>query len=237
MSRSFTGFALASGLLLTLPSLAFAQPQPQPAPAAPAAPAAAADPNAQQYSINQNVGDWVVRCVQTTVKSPAPCEILQTTVNTENKQRISAFSIAYIPSREAYAMQIVVPTGVALAKGLTLEPSLKGARFTRCERDGCYAELLIDNNIITSLGGAGKQATIKVSGYGPQGKEIPLPVSLTGFPEAMDRMKTFSKERAVALPANTPVLPTSPNATVQQPSAAAPAAPPTAAPARGAKTR
>jgi len=34
-----------------------------------------------------------------------------------------------------------------------------------------------------------KSTTIKVTGWGPEGKEIPLPVSLTGFPEALDRMK------------------------------------------------
>src|SRR5690348_7523957 len=68
-----------SAAVLSLPcSVAMAQ-----APAAnPAAPAAAdqsgaAAQAAQQFSINQNVGDWVVRCVQTTVKSPAPCEVLQ----------------------------------------------------------------------------------------------------------------------------------------------------------------
>ena len=132
MFRNIAKLALNASLLAVLPIVAFAQ---QP-PAAPAAPAPApADPNAaaaaaaaaQQFSINQNVGDWVVRCVLTTVKSPAPCEVLQSTVNKDNQQRISSMSIAYVPSRETYAMQIVVPTGVALAKGLTLAPALNAA--------------------------------------------------------------------------------------------------------------
>jgi invasion protein IalB len=164
---------------------AAAAPAPAAAAAAPAAPApgaAPADPNAQQFSINQNVGDWVVRCVQTTIKSPAPCEVMQTTVNKDSQQRISSFSIAYVPSRESYAMQVVVPTGVALAKGLTIAPALNAAKFTRCERDGCYVEMLIDNATVTSLGGAGKSASIAVFGYG-QDKQITLPVSMTGFPK------------------------------------------------------
>jgi hypothetical protein len=121
-------------------------------------------------------------------------------------------------------MQIVVPTGVALAKGLTLAPSLNAVKFTRCERDGCYVEMLIDNAAITSLAGAGKGATIGVVGYG-RANEIKLPVSLTGFPEAMDRMKTFARERAVALPNNAPVLPSgaSPAAPGPAPAASAPA--------------
>jgi invasion protein IalB len=114
-------------------------------------------------------------------------------------------------------MQVVVPTGVALSKGLTLAPALNGAKFTRCERDGCYVEALIDNATVTSIGGAGKSANIAVYGYGQQDKPITLPVSMTGFPEAMDRMKTFAKERAVALPPNTSPLPPAPPAVAPAP--------------------
>ena len=209
MTRTNAVFALTASVFATLSGMAMAQTAATPAPAA--APAAApADPNAQQFSINQNVGDWVVRCVVTTIKSPAPCEIMQTTVNKDSKQRISSLSIAYVPSRESYAMQVVVPTGVALAKGLTVAPALNAVKFTRCERDGCYVEMLIDNPTVTSLGNGGKATNIAVFGYG-QDKEITLPVSMTGFPEAMDRMKGFAKERAVALPANaSPLPPTAP---------------------------
>ena len=207
------------------------------APAAPPPDAAApGQPPAQQFSINQNVGDWVVRCITTTVKSPAPCEVMQTTVNKDTKQRISSFSIAYVPSRDAYAMQIVVPTGVALAKRLQLGTALKDVGFNRCERDGCYVEMLIDNNAVTALSAQGKSTQIKVSSYGPEGKEIPLPVSLTGFPEAMDRMKGLAKDRAIPLPANAPALPTAPATGVgNAPPAAAP--PVAAAPARPAAGR
>ncbi len=225
MFRNLAIFAFTSSIALSGAVIAQAQPA---APAA--APPDAAAAAAQTFSINQNVGDWVVRCVQTTVKSPAPCEVMQTTINNQSKQRISSFSIAYVPSRDAYAMQIVVPTGVALAKGLALGASLNGAKFNRCERDGCYVELLIDNAAVTSLQNSGKSTQIKVTSYGPQGKEIPLPVSLTGFPEAMDRMKTLAKERAVALPASA----TNPLVSGPAPAAAPPAAAPAAAaPAAG----
>jgi invasion protein IalB len=223
MFRNLASFAFGSALVAALSGLAMAQPAPAPAPDPAAAP-----PGAPQYSINQSVGDWVVRCVQTTVKSPAPCEVMQTTVNKDSKQRISAFSLAYVPSRDAYAVQVVVPTGVALSKGLQLAPALNGAKFNRCERDGCYVETLLDNAAVASLSAAGKSTTIGVIGYG-QANEIKLPVSLTGFPEALDRMKGYAKDRAIALPANASPLPTQPAPTVPGPVAgrgAAPAKPP-----------
>lgn len=212
-----TRIALAAGLL-ALPSLAFAQaPAAAPPPADPGA--AAQAQAAAQFSVNQNVGDWVVRCVQTTVKSPAPCEVLQVTVNKDTKQRLSSLSLAYVPSRDSYAMQVVVPTGVALSKGLLLGPSTQGLKYTRCERDGCYVESVVDNTVVQTLGKAGKATNIAVVPYGKT-DQIKFPVSLTGFTEAMDRMKSYSKDRAVALPA-----------ALAQPGAA-PAAAPASAPAR-----
>jgi len=220
MLRNLFSAAAALVILAAVPALA---QTPTPTPAAP--PAAApgptdqpgAAPAAPQFSINQNVGDWVVRCVLTTIKSPAPCEVLQVTVNKDNKQRLSSLSIAYVPSRDADAMQVVVPTGVALAKGLQLGASPNGLKFTRCERDGCYVEAVIDNTVVGTLSKEGKATTIAVVAYGKT-DQIKFPVSLNGFPEAMDRMKSYAKDRAVALP--------------PPPAAAAGAAPATAAPAR-----
>jgi invasion protein IalB len=219
LRKSISSLAAASAIA-AIPALALAQAPAAPAPAADQA--APAQPAAPQFSVNQNVGDWVVRCVLTTVKSPAPCEVLQVTVNKDNKQRLSSFSMAYVPSRDAYAMQVVVPTGVALAKGLILGGAPTGMKFTRCERDGCYVEAVIDNATVNSLTKAGKATTLAVVAYGKT-DQIKFPVSLTGFTEAMDRMKTYAKDRAVALPPP----PAQPGA------AAAPAAP--AGPARPAR--
>src|SRR5258706_16113570 len=103
MIETSEGPPFGAGWLAARPIAAPAQrPAAPPAAAPPADPAAAAAAAtaAQQFSINQNVGDWVVRCVLTSVKSPAPCEVLQSTVNKDTQQRISSLSIAYVPSRE-----------------------------------------------------------------------------------------------------------------------------------------
>ena len=218
-----------------------------PAAAAPATPAApAADPNAAPapapgtpgappaFSINQPVGDWAVRCALTTVRSPAPCDMIQITVNQDTKQRVMSISFAYVPSRDAYALQAVVPTGVALARGMTLAAgsvALQGVRYNRCERDGCYVETLVDAPTLAALGNAGESTAVTVTGYG-QFNEFKLPVSLKGFPEALDRMKGLARDRAIALPAGTPTPPPI-SATPIAPAAAAPAAAAPAAPAPG----
>jgi invasion protein IalB len=217
------------------PAPAPAPTAPPPAAAAPSAPAtdpaaAAAAAAAAQFSVNTPVGDWAVRCALTTVKSPAPCDVIQLTVNQDTKQRIMSFSLAYVPSRDAYAMQVIVPTGVALSRGMSLaagERALNGVRFNRCERDGCYVEMLVDAPTVAALSAAGKSTTVTVIGYG-QFNEYKLPVSLTGFPEALDRMKGLSRERAIAIPAGTATPP--PLASTPA-TPAAPTPPPAARPA------
>jgi invasion protein IalB len=195
--------AAAVSRLIAAPSLAHAA-APAPAAAAPAAPAASADAKQAQpapnpnYSVNQAVGDWVVRCVAATVKTPTPCEMLQVRANEQTKQRVSSISFAYVPGRDSYALQIVVPTGVQLSKGLALaagDHSLQGIHYNRCERDGCYVELLTDQATMNAIAAVGKQTSISVTGYG-QSKEVQIPVSLTGFPEALDRMKSYAQDKA-----------------------------------------
>ncbi len=227
------GLALLSQLAAIAPAFAAAAPAAAPPPAAPPA-----DPNAPQvpqFSINQPFGDWAVRCTLETVKSPAPCDVIQLTVNQDTKQRIMSFSLASVPSRDAFALQVIVPIGVAIARGATVvtgDRPLENIKYTRCERDGCYVEMLVDAPTIAAMqaaGGEGKSTKVTVVSYG-QFNNLDLPVSLNGFPEAMERMKTLARQRAVPLPAGSPT-PTPASGTPRP--AAAPAAPaaPAAAPA------
>ncbi len=200
----------------------------------------APNPAAQQFSVNTPVGDWAVRCAQTTVKSPAPCDVIQLTVNQDSKARIMSFSLAYLPSRDTYAMQVIVPTGVALTRGMIVSAgtlALQGVKFTRCERDGCYVEALVDAAAVNALSAAGATTNVTVVGYG-QSNEVNLPVSLNGFADALNRMRTLARERAVPIPMDQPTPPpltvtayTPPPPTPPAPAAGAPGAAPAPAPA------
>ncbi|MSP95326.1 MAG: hypothetical protein EXR00_08650 [Alphaproteobacteria bacterium] len=215
---------------------------PPPAAAQPTAPEPAAPPGgavapgtapANQFSINQPVGDWAVRCALTTVRSPAPCDMIQITVNQDTKQRVMSISFAYVPSRDAFAMQAVVPTGVALTRGMTLAAgnvALQGVRYNRCERDGCYIETLVDAPTVNALTSVGESTSVTVTGYG-QFNEFKLPVSLKGFPEALDRMRGLARDRATPLPAGTPTPPPISATPYTPPPAAAAGTAPAAAPA------
>lgn len=167
------------------------------------------NPAAQQFSVNTPIGDWAVRCAQTTVKSPAPCDVIQLTVNQDTKVRIMSFSLAYLPSRDAYAMQVIVPTGIAIQKGMTVaagNQALQNVKYTRCERDGCYVEALVDAAAVNALSAAGVTTNVNVVGYG-QTNLVSLPISANGFTDALNRMRTLARERAVPIPMDQPTPP------------------------------
>jgi invasion protein IalB len=187
--------------LSAIASIARAQ-EAVPGPAADS-PAPALPPAAQQPAVNPNLvvnelhDDWSVRCF--TVESRAPCDILQVGSNAETQQRVSLISIAYLPATQSFAAQIIVPLGVALSRGLSLqagEGSLVGVKFNRCERDGCYVEIALPQATVDAIRMLTEDTLITVFSYG-QGELLELPFSVSGFSEAMDHMMTEAEARAV----------------------------------------
>jgi invasion protein IalB len=184
---------------------AAASPAPAPA-AAPAAPAPAAAPPGQPAQatnndlvVNEMVGDWSVRCFR--VQSIAPCDILQLASRQGTNQRVLLVSIAYIPSQNSYAAQIVVPLGVTLSNGLTIETqgAVPPLKFTRCERDGCYFEGPFPNAGVDALRSMTGRTDIKLIAYGTN-QAVSLPLSLNGFVQALDRLRVEARRRATNTP-------------------------------------
>ncbi len=149
--------------------------------------------------VNENYADWNVRCFQ--VKSIAPCDMVLVASNKDNGQRVLLVSIAYVPSKDAYVMQMIVPLGVALSKGMNLDAGAKplaGVAFNRCERDGCYIEMPVPTETILALAGT-KTTNISLTPYG-RTDVIKLPLSLNGFGDALNKMKGYAKDKATNPP-------------------------------------
>ncbi len=179
--RSFSAVLAALFLAVAAPALA------QTAPQQPARPAAPLEPNETKV-----VGDWMVRCFP--VKSPSPCDMFELLADKKSGRRLMSFSIAYIPSQDRHAIQIALPLGVALAKGVFITSDSYNSpqmRYRRCDRMGCYVEGLIDNASIDALSRSPSGAKVKFSAYG--GQTIDLPFSLKGFVEAHSTMSDMAK--------------------------------------------
>jgi len=156
------------------------------------------------------VGDWFVRCFP--IQSPSPCDMFQELDNRETRQRILSLSIAFVPSLNRHALQVTVPLDIAIQKGVVLQtdsytsPMLK---YRRCDRNGCYVEMAVDNALVEGLAKSG--AAGKVNIVADNGKAFSLNFSLKGFAAAHDDMVAQARAKAKAVE--------------KQPAADAPAAP------------
>jgi invasion protein IalB len=180
----FAGVLLASGAALA-----------QQAPAPDAAPAGPGRPDVK------TVGDWFVRCFP--VQSPSPCDMFEELDDQRSRQRVLSLSIAFVPGLNRHALQITVPLEVSLPKGLTIATDSYTSpvmHYRRCDRNGCYVEMAVDNGIIDSLTRSGPAGKINI--VADNGKAYGLNFSLKGFAAAHDDMVAQAKAKAKPVAAN-----------------------------------
>jgi invasion protein IalB len=199
MRKTLAG-ALALGFLASAAIAALAAPAaPGPAPTAPGpAPAAPIQP-----SETKTFGDWMVRCYP--VASPSPCDMYELLANKQNNQRVMSLSIAYLPSGDKHVIQVAVPLGVLIPKGLVIESDTFTSpllHYRRCDRGGCYVEMVFDNGAVNALATATGPAKVKIVAEG--GKVFEIPFSLNGYSDAHGAMVDLARKKTTGKPGEAP---------------------------------
>ena len=141
----------------------------------------------------KTIGDWSVRCFA--IQSPAPCDMFQLLTQKKTGQRVMSLSIAYMQKTDQHVIQIVLPLGVAIEKGVRISagsytsPPLE---YRRCNRSGCFVEGIIDNAAIRAIGRS--SAAAKVSVVSSEGQPLDIKYSLRGFAEAHEAMLNLTRQ-------------------------------------------
>jgi invasion protein IalB len=144
----------------------------------------------------QRFDDWQTRCFA--VKSPSPCDVFYGLFQKKSGLRVLMVSIAYAPTKNAHFMQVAVPLGVAVTKGITIKIGnfvSTPLEVRRCDRNGCFAELIAAPELIQAL-----QANANVNGsiefVADGGKPVSLVLSMKGFAKAYEAMVEAAKQHA-----------------------------------------
>lgn len=156
---------------------------------------ALAQTNAELDGKPTGIGDWTVRCFKVT--SPSPCEMYEELQDKNSRQRVLGVSIAYSPANDRHLIQIAVPLGVSIPKGLVMKAdgfTSPAFPYRRCDRAGCYVEMVFDNGYIASLSKSGPKGTVTI--VGDNGKSFNINLSLDGFSGAHDSMVQQAKQKA-----------------------------------------
>ncbi|WP_246676013.1 invasion associated locus B family protein [Mesorhizobium sp. B2-5-4] len=145
-------------------------------------------------SLREGHGDWTVSCNLATQNNAGVkvCALSQEQTDSQSRQRVLAMELR--PAGETVQGTLVLPFGLALEKGVTLQIDdglvLPPLRFRTCLPGGCIVDLAFDAETLATLR-EGKSLNVKVVADG--GKETNLALSLNGFPSAVDRTVALLK--------------------------------------------
>ena len=181
--------ALAVGLA-AIPT-AFAQ---APAPAAPAGAPAGALPDRTTASF----GDWTLRCERrrdggTPIKL---CEITQAIQRAGDAGPLAQIALGRLASTDPMKLTVVLPLNVALASSPKVAADAKDGpamqtSWQRCLPAGCLASASLNDDTLKKLRAAGE--TGKLDYRDASDRDVSLPFSLRGLPEALDALARESK--------------------------------------------
>ncbi|WP_309083649.1 invasion associated locus B family protein [Chelativorans sp.] len=150
-----------------------------------AAPAVAQQQQPQQNgNVRATHGAWSIVCDTPAGASSEQCAMMQNVVAEDRPEVGLSVVILRTADDKAEILRVLAPLGVLLPNGLGLNVDGKDigrAYFVRCFQDGCYAEVILEGELLQTLRG-GQSATFIVFQTPEEG--IGIPVDLDGFDEA-----------------------------------------------------
>jgi len=172
-----------------------AAPAPAPAPQQPNA----ANPNIEQVTpgqtqpqapgtVKSNHGAWSVVCDKPAGAATEQCALMQNVIAEDRPEVGLSVVVLKTADRKSKILRVLAPLGVLLPNGLGLNVDGKDigrAYFVRCFADGCYAEVVLEDELLKTFR-SGAQATFIVFQTPEEG--IGIPVDLKGFAEGFDAL-------------------------------------------------
>jgi invasion protein IalB len=147
-----------------------------------------APPSQGEPPVRSTHGDWQVRCDTPAGAQAEQCVLMQF-VTAEDRDNVGlTVIILKTADKKARIMRILAPLGVLLPSGLGLKidaADMGRAGFVRCLPNGCVAEVILEDKLLTALR-SGATATFIIFQTPEEG--IGIPISLNGFGPGYDAL-------------------------------------------------
>ena len=132
--------------------------------------------------------DWQIRCETPPGAQSEQCALFQSVVAEDRANVGLTVLVLRTADQKTRLMRVQVPLGVLLPAGLGLKVDqidVGRAGFVRCTLRGCYAEVVMDDNLVKQLRN-GQTATFFIFQTPEEG--IGFPMSLKGFGDGYDKL-------------------------------------------------
>jgi invasion protein IalB len=137
----------------------------------------------QNGTVKSTHGAWSIICDTPAGASAEHCAMMQNVVAEDRPEIGLSVVVLRTADNKAEILRVLAPLGVLLPNGLGLNVDGKDigrAYFVRCFQDGCYAEVILEKQLLDTLK-SGTSATFIVFQTPEEG--IGIPVDLKGFAE------------------------------------------------------
>ncbi|WP_026480146.1 invasion associated locus B family protein [Ahrensia sp. 13_GOM-1096m] len=144
--------------------------------------------SAQQGIVRSTHGAWSIICDTPAGASSEQCVLMQNVIAEDRPELGLSVIVVKTADKKARILRVLAPLGVLLPNGLGLNIDGKDigrAYFVRCFADGCYAEVILEDSLLSNFQG-GTGATFIVFQTPEEG--IGIPVDLSGFTEGFNAL-------------------------------------------------
>jgi invasion protein IalB len=141
-----------------------------------------------QGAVKSVHGDWQIRCETPPGAQSEQCALFQSVVSEDRANVGITVLVLKTADQKSRLMRVQAPLGVLLPAGLGLKVDnvdVGRAGFVRCLPRGCYAEVVMDDTLVSKLR-TGQTATFFIFQTPEEG--IGFPVGLKGFGEGYDKL-------------------------------------------------
>ena len=142
----------------------------------------------QSGTVKSTHGAWSILCDTPAGAKSEQCALVQNVVAADRPEMGLSVVVLKTADNKAKILRVLAPLGVLLPNGLGLNVDGKDigrAYFVRCLEDGCYAEVILEDQLVQTLK-TGKAATFIVFQTPEEG--IGIPVELNGFGAGFDAL-------------------------------------------------
>ncbi len=142
----------------------------------------------QNGTVRSTHGAWSIICDTPPGSSSEQCAMMQNVIAEDRPEVGLSVVVLRTADAKAEILRVLAPLGVLLPNGLGLNvdgEDIGRAYFVRCFQDGCYAEVILETQLLETLK-TGDSATFIVFQTPEEG--IGIPVDLTGFGEGFEAL-------------------------------------------------
>ncbi|GAB4525951.1 MAG: invasion associated locus B family protein [Roseibium sp.] len=143
---------------------------------------------AAQGEVRSSHGDWQMRCDTPPGAADEQCALIQNVTAADRENVGLSVIVLKTADKQARILRVLAPLGVLLPSGLGLRvdnADIGRAGFVRCLPNGCIAEVILEDDLLSKLQSGG-QATFIIFQTPEEG--IGIPISLNGFSAGFDAL-------------------------------------------------